>query len=163
MDRSHLLSQKFGEDLDVSGLVDHLTRGIELLIDLRTDVRQLPAELERRLLAVQELRDDVGRLIAGGLFLCRFAAPHQLHDLGEHRALGIERPFVRLHRRRPVQIQLRIPLAHLALFVERVEPFVLGFVGPGPMQRDRDVDIDTTADVFDDRGICEVDDLEIPE
>ena len=66
MDGADLALQELREHLDVAHLVDHLRAGVELRVHRRARIGELPAQLQRRLLAVQELGEQVRELVERG-------------------------------------------------------------------------------------------------
>src|SRR5690606_27381611 len=118
---------------------------------------------ERRLLAVQQLGEQVGQLVEGGGLLGGLVLAHQLADLGQHRGLGLHHPVVLRDRDRPVEVALGVPLAELALLVERAQLLDLGAVLPGPVQRERSRDVGLRAQALDLGLVDELDHLEAAE
>ena len=69
-------------------LVGHLARGVPLLVHLGAGVGELAAELERGLLAVQQLRQQVVELVERGGLLGRLVRPMSLSMLASIDASG---------------------------------------------------------------------------
>ena len=143
---AHLAGQELRDHLDVAHLVDHLRAGVPLLVHRRAGVGELTAELERRLLAVEELRHRVRELVprrlAAGVVV---GADRSEHAGQERRALFWQEPFLARHRRRPVEVGLGVPLRALAALVELAQLAHLAAVLPGPVQVQRDVDVNVPA------------------
>ena len=102
--RAHLARQELRDHLDVARLVDHLARRVPLLVHLVADVHELAAELERGLLAVQELREHVVELVERGRLLRRLVLARQRAGLRQQRGLRVQHPVVLADRQRPVEV-----------------------------------------------------------
>src|SRR5262249_49098873 len=136
--------------------------GVPLRVHGGTAVDELAAELERRLLAVQELGDQVRELVPGGLAARRLVGA----NLGEHarqqRGADLRHePLVPGQRGGPVEILLRVPLAALAALVESAQLLDLAAVLPGPVQLERHVDVELLAQPLDLGLVDELDHLEV--
>jgi hypothetical protein len=142
-------------------LVRDLRRGVELRVHRRARVGQLAAELESRLLAVQQLRDRIGELVDRGTLAGLLVRAHERQDGRQDQdVLARQEPLVERERRRPVDVVLGVPLPALAALVERAQLLDLVAVVPGPVQIDRHVDVELGAQGGD---ACLVDlhDLEV--
>src|SRR4029077_10971769 len=112
-----------------------LRAGVPLLVHRRAAVDELTAELERRLLAVQQLRDQVRELVPRRLPAGLLVGAHLGEEAREQgRADLRHEPFVARQRSRPVEVLLGVPLAALAALVERARLLELAAVFPGPLQ-----------------------------
>src|SRR5262249_42716931 len=126
-------------------------------------VGQLPAELERGLLAVEELGERPGELVerrgpTGGVVDAR-GGEHRGEDL---QALLGQEPLVAREGCRPVDVGLRVPLAALAALVEGAELLDLAGIAPGPVEIDRYVDVDLVPQLGD-ALLVDLDELEVPQ
>ncbi len=163
VEHAHLAREELRDHLDVADLVDHLRAGVPLLVHRRARVGQLAAELQGGLLAVQELRHRVRELVARGVAAGRRRRrPCSCEHAGEERGvLAREEPLIARERDRPVDVGLGVPLALLAALVELAQLFDLAAVLPGPVQRQRNVDVNALAQAGDLLFVDVLDDLEV--
>jgi hypothetical protein len=159
---AHLALQELREHLGVAHFVDDLRAGGELGVHRRARVGELAAELHRRLLAVQELRDQVRELVPRRFLAGRLVGAHLGEDRRhEQRADARQEPLVAREGMRPVDVRLGVPLALLALLVEVAELLDLVAVLPGPLQIEGHVDVELTAQARHLLLVDELDDFEL--